>query len=92
LLWERKKSETLEEKLKEANQEIGMLKSELDEIKHSIKTGEDLPSKYAALLHKHKKVTEAQKDRDDKIRDLKKEVEELIIKLAKKNLESNENK
>jgi hypothetical protein len=82
LLWERHMNKTLAEELKRTKMELGVVRSELDELRHNVKNGKDLPSKYAALLLKHSSVIKSQKERDDKIRDLKKEVESLIIKIA----------
>lgn len=65
--------------------EIGILKGELAEIKDSMRNSNHVVHLYSSLTKKHQELIKSQKDRDDKIRDLKKDVEELIIKLAQKN-------
>lgn len=66
LLWCRSQNEELIKKLKEANLEIGMLKSEIEEFKHLMKTEE-----VGALILKNQRHRNLQNDLENKIRDLK---------------------
>jgi hypothetical protein len=80
------------EELKEAKMEIGTLKSELDEIKHLMKSKNGAAYQFTKLKEKYDKQLPHQRELEVKVRDLKREVEKLIVQLAQKNLELNENK
>jgi regulator of replication initiation timing len=78
LLWERSKNEELINQVKTLGLEIGMLRSELDELKDNMKSEE-----VGALILKNKKLKESLKDLENKIRDLKRENALYLEKIIK---------
>ena len=68
LLWANHRASELEKEVKKANLEIGILKSELEELKHDMKTNQ-----LGALIIKNKKHKERQQDYENRIKDLKRE-------------------
>ncbi len=78
LLWERQANKILSQGLREKEEEISKLRSSLLII-DKMKKENDL----MGLILKNIKLGKLKKEQDDRIRDLKREVERLIIKLAK---------
>jgi len=78
VLWLEFEKKQLEESNRNLNMEIGMLQSELDELKHLMKTEEK-----SALILKNKKLKEEIKDKENRIRDLKRENELFLQKIIK---------
>lgn len=83
LLWANHHVSELKKDLKKANLEIGILKSELQELHHEMKT-----SQLGALIVKNKKHKERQQDYENRIKDLKKENAVLMQRVI--NLQTNE--
>jgi hypothetical protein len=82
LLWERHANKLLLEELdKEKEKSIQLIK-ELKHLKDSIRNSNHIVHLYQVLVKKHEELKKQQKDRDIKIRDLKRDVESLIIKIA----------
>jgi phosphate uptake regulator len=78
LLWERQKSTELTEELKIVKTDLGALQMELEELKHEMKTQE-----LGALILKNKKLKQTLKDRENKIKDQNKEIEQLCDRIVK---------
>lgn len=78
LLWERQKSTELTEELKIVKTDLGALQMELEELKHEMKTQE-----LGALILKNKKLKQTLKDRENKIKDQNKEIEQLFDRIVK---------
>jgi chromosome segregation ATPase len=78
LLWERQKSTELTEELKIVKTNLGALQMELEELKHEMKTQE-----LGALILKIKKLKQTLKDRENKIKDQNKEIEQLFDRIVK---------
>ena len=78
VLWLEFEKNKLEESNHNLNIEIGMLQSEIDELKHLMKTEEK-----SALILKNRQLKETLKDKENRIRDLKKENELFLQKIIK---------
>ena len=78
VLWLEFEKKQLEESNSKLNMEIGMLQSEIDEMKHLMKTEEK-----GALILKNKKLKEELRDKENRIRDLKRENELFLQKVIK---------
>jgi hypothetical protein len=78
LLWERQKSTELTEELKIVKTDLGALQMELEELKHEMKTQE-----LGALILKNKKLKQTLKDKENKIKDQNKEIEQLFDRIVK---------
>lgn len=78
LLWERQKSTELTEELKIVKTNLGALQMELEELKHEMKTQE-----IGTLILKNKKLKQTLKDRENKIKDQNKEIEQLFDRIVK---------
>jgi regulator of replication initiation timing len=78
LLWASLDNEKLTQKVKDLNFKIGILNSEIDEIKHLMKQEEK-----GALILKNKKLTEQIKDKENRIKDLKRDNELFLQKIIK---------
>ena len=78
LLWERHKNTELTEELKIVKINLGALQMELEELKHEIKTQE-----LGALILKIKKLKQTLQDKENKIKDQNKEIEQLFDRIVK---------
>ena len=78
VLWLEFEKKKLEESNRNLNIEIGMLQSEIDELKDLMKTEEK-----SALILKNKRLKEELKDKENRIKDLKKENELFLQKIIK---------
>ena len=78
LIWVQLENKSLIEETKQLKFEIGVLKSEIVELKDSMKQEEK-----GALILKNKRLQEMIKDRENKIRDLKKENALFLQKIIK---------
>jgi len=78
LLWERQKSTELTEELKIVKTNLGALQMELEELKHEMKT-----QQLGALILKIKKLKQTLQDRENKIKDQNKEIEQLFDRIVK---------
>lgn len=78
VLWLEFEKKQLEESNSKLNIEIGILQSEIDELKHLMKTEEK-----SALILKNKKLKEEIKDKENRIKDLKRENELFLQKIIK---------
>lgn len=78
VLWLEFEKKQLEESNRNLNMEIGMLQSELDELKDLMKTEEK-----GALILKNKKLKAEILDKENRIKDLKKENELFLQKVIK---------
>lgn len=78
VLWLEYEKKQLEESNRTLNMEIGMLQSEIDELKHLMKTEEK-----SALILKNRQLKETLKDKENRIRDLKKVNEQYLQKIIK---------
>lgn len=78
LLWEREKNKQLEKELREAKLELGIVQSELEELKHTMKQSE-----VGALILKNKKLRATLHDKENAIRDQKREIETLFDRIVK---------
>jgi predicted nuclease with TOPRIM domain len=78
VLWLEFEKSQLEESNRKLNMEIGMLQSEIDELKDLMKTEEK-----SALILKNRKLKEELRDKENRIRDLKKENELFLEKIIK---------
>ena len=78
LLWERSKNEELTNHVKAYQLEIGILRSEIDELKHEMKSNE-----LGALILKNRKMKDTLKDLENRIKDLKKENALYLEKIIK---------
>lgn len=84
LIWERHSNGVLTKENKALKVEIGVLKSELDELKHLMKT-----EQLSALILKNRMYKQQLLDHENRIKDLKRENERLleqVIKFQTKNL------
>jgi hypothetical protein len=77
LVWERHANRLLTKEIKELNVEIGVLKSELDELRHLMKT-----EQVGALILKNKLYKEQSIENTNRIRELKKENTKLFDRLV----------
>ena len=78
VLWLEFEKKQLEESNSKLNIEIGILQSELDELKHLMKTEEK-----SALILKNRKLKAELIDKENRIRDLKRENELFLQKVIK---------
>ena len=78
LLWEREITKQLKEELKQSEYEKGELQSELDELKHRMKKDQK-----GALILKNRKLEEAAKTKNQTIKKLKEDKEELILSVVR---------
>jgi hypothetical protein len=78
LLWERSKNEELTNHVKAYQLEIGILRSQLDELLHEMKSTE-----LGALILKNKKMKDTLKDLENRIRDLKRDNALYLEKIIK---------
>lgn len=78
ILWLEFEKKKLEESNRNLNIEIGMLQSEIDELKHLMKTEEK-----SALILKNRQLKEELKSKEIKIKELKKENELFLQKIIK---------
>lgn len=78
LLWAELENKQLYEETKQLKFEIGVLKSEIIELKDSMKQEEK-----GALILKNKKLKEEIKDKENRIKDLKKENQLYLQKIIK---------
>jgi cell division protein FtsB len=78
LLWERSKNEELTGHVKAYQVEIGVLRSEIDELKHEMKSVE-----LGALILKNRKMKATLIDLENRIKDLKRENALYLEKIIK---------
>jgi hypothetical protein len=78
VLWLEFEKKQLEESNSILNMEIGMLQSEIDELKHLMKTEEK-----SALILKNKLYKSQIRDLENRVKDLKKENELFLQKIIK---------
>ena len=78
LLWERQKNVELTEELRIVKFNLGVLQTELEELKHEMKTEE-----VGALILKNKKLKQTLIDKENKIKDQNKEIEQLFDRIVK---------
>jgi len=78
LLWERSKNEELIGHVKAYQLEIGILRSEIDQLKHEMKSVE-----LGALILKNKKMKATLIDLENRIKDLKRENALYLEKIIK---------
>jgi DNA repair exonuclease SbcCD ATPase subunit len=78
ILWLELEKKNLEEENRKLNMEIGMLQSEIDEIRHLMRTEEK-----GALIIKNKTYKQQIKDLENKVRDLKRENERYLDRIIK---------
>jgi hypothetical protein len=78
VLWLEFEKKQLEESNRNLNMEIGMLQSEIDELKDLMKTEEK-----SALILKNRKLKAELLDKENRIRDLKRENELFLQKIIK---------
>ena len=78
VLWLEFEKKQLEESNSALNMEIGMLQSEIDELKHLMKTEEK-----SALILKNKLYKNQIRDLENRVKDLKKENELFLQKIIK---------
>jgi hypothetical protein len=78
VLWLEFEKKQLEESNSNLNMEIGILQSEIDELKHLMKTEEK-----SALILKNKLYKSQIRDLENRVRDLKKENELFLQKIIK---------
>jgi hypothetical protein len=78
LLWEREKNSQLEKELKKIKLELGIVNSELEELKHTMKQSE-----VGALILKNKKLKATLQDKESKIKEQNKEIETLFDRIVK---------
>lgn len=76
LLWEKHNSKELAKRVKALELELGMTRSELDEFKHLMKT-----EHIGAVLLKHTALKKLSQDKDNRIKDLKKQNEKLLLQI-----------
>lgn len=74
------------EKLKKAETELGVVRSEFDEFKYMCKQGDDIESKYKTLVLKHKSTLKSQEQTQRNLREARRDNDYLITKLARVNL------
>lgn len=63
-----------------------MVRSEFDEFKDLCKKGDDIKSKYATLVEKHKSTKKSNEKLQKNLREARRDNEYLITKLANANL------
>lgn len=80
LLWERQMNKLLSKELREKSQKVGELESTIEEMKHEFKLSE---KGRITLKYREMKATNLAKDL--KLRDYRKEVDDLMSRLAKAN-------
>lgn len=78
MLWLEFEKKQLEESNRALNMEIGMLQSEIDELKDLMKNEEK-----GALILKNKKLKTQLQDKENRVRDLKRENELFLQKIIK---------
>jgi hypothetical protein len=78
VIWLEYEKKQLEEANRELNIKIGILQSEIDELKYLMKNEEK-----GALILKNKNLKMQLKDRENRIKDLKKENELFLQKIIK---------
>jgi len=78
LLWERQKNVELTEELRIVKFNLGVLQTELEELKHEMKTEE-----VGALILKNKKLKQTLKDKEEQCKEQKKEIEQLFDRIVK---------
>ena len=78
LVWAEVSINTLKRENSELKKEIGILHSEMTELKHDMKS-----DKYGALLLKHKNLKIQMIDKDNRIKDLKKTNDQLMDKVIR---------
>jgi hypothetical protein len=78
ILWLEFEKKQLEESNRKLNIEVGMFQSEIDELKDLMKTEEK-----SALILKNKRLKEQLHDKENRIRDLKRENELFLQKIIK---------
>jgi regulator of replication initiation timing len=78
VLWLEFEKKKLEESNRNLNMEIGVLQSEIDELKHLMKNEEK-----GALILKNRKLKEELKSKEVRIKELKKENELFLQKVIK---------
>ena len=78
LLWERSKNEELTGHVKAYQVEIGVLRSEIDQLKHEMKSVE-----LGALILKNRKMKATLIDLENRIKDLKRENALYLEKIIK---------
>jgi hypothetical protein len=78
LLWERQKNMELTEELRIVKFNLGVLQTELEELKHEMKKEE-----VGALILKNKKLKQTLKDKEEQCKEQKKEIEQLFDRIVK---------
>lgn len=78
LLWERQKNMELAEELRIVKFNLGVLQTELEELKHEMKKEE-----VGALILKNKKLKQTLKDKEEQCKEQKKEIEQLFDRIVK---------
>lgn len=78
LLWERQKNVELTEELRIVKFNLGVLQTELEELKHEMKKEE-----VGALILKNKKLKQTLKDKEEQCKEQKKEIEQLFDRIVK---------
>jgi len=78
LIWAEASIDTLKKENSELKKEIGILHSDIAELKHEMKSDQ-----YGALLLKHKNLKVQMLDKDNRIKDLKKTNEQLMDKVIR---------
>ena len=78
LLWLEHEKKELQKDNQRLNMEIGMLQSEIDELKHLMKTEEK-----SALILKNKLYKSQIRDLENRVKDLKKENDSFLQKIIK---------
>lgn len=78
LLWERHKNMELTEELRIVKFNLGVLQTELEELKHEMKKEE-----VGALILKNKKLKQTLKDKEEQCKEQKKEIEQLFDRIVK---------
>lgn len=78
LLWERQKNTELTEELRIVKFNLGVLQTELEELKHEMKQEE-----VGALILKNKKLKQTLKDKEEQCKEHKREIEQLFDRIVK---------
>jgi predicted RNase H-like nuclease (RuvC/YqgF family) len=78
ILWLEFEKKSLEEENRKLNMEIGMLQSEIDELKHQMKQEEK-----GALIIKNKTYKQQIRDLENRLKDLKKENSQYLERIIK---------
>jgi len=78
MIWLELDKKTLEEKNRELSIKIGIMQSEIDELKHQMKQEEK-----GALILKNKILKEQIRDLENRVRDLKKENAQYLDRIIK---------